>query len=238
MSKRFGQGNDVDRDRPHFFHRDYWTLRILREELLTFLASHGASLRGGRAVDLGSGEAPYRKHFEEAGIELLCADIEPADPSVLPIDVTGRTPLPDASVAAVISTQVLEHVPDVQRYLGEARRLLRPGGKLYLSTHGAFVLHRHPTDLRRWTVDGLRFELEQAGFIVENIKPRLGIVASSTHLRSIAIGGLLRRSAATRWLRPLVYALFNLRMAVEDYLTPASVMEAHPELLIAVATAP
>ena len=170
----------------------------------------------------------------------MAADIDPPPGSAaLEIDpATGRVPLEDGSVDAILSTQVLEHVADVQGYLREAHRLLRPGGVMFCSTHGAFILHRHPTDFRRWTIDGLRYELEQAGFAVERLEPRLGILAMSTHLRSITIGGLTRRIPLTGWLRPIIYGLFNARMAVEEWLTPRSVMEAHPELLFATACKP
>jgi SAM-dependent methyltransferase len=237
MAKTFGQGLDVDRDRPHIFHRDYWPLRVLREGVRDFLARHGAELTGGKAIDFGAGDSPYRAPITATGMSLTCADIDPTDPDVLAID-NGRVPLPDASVDLVLSTQVLEHVPDVHAYLREAFRLLRPGGLLYLTTHGAFILHRHPADPRRWTTDGLRYELEQAGFAVECIDPRIGILATSTHLRSMTLGGLTRRIPLTGWLRPLIYLLFNLRMGLEEFLTPRSAMESHPELLLASARKP
>jgi SAM-dependent methyltransferase len=232
--RRFGQGNDVDRARPHIFHRDYWALRRIGEGVAQFWKAHGAELRGKRVLDFGSGETPYAGLAKDAGAELIAADIGATDPAVLAIDpATGRVPLEDASVDAVLSTQVLEHVADVQGYLREAWRVLRPGGLLFCSTHGAFILHRHPTDYRRWTVDGLRYELELAGFEAERVEPRIGILAMATHLRSIAIGGLTRRVPLTGWLRPVIYLVFNLRMGVEEFFTPASVMEAHPELLFA-----
>ena len=237
--RRFGQGNDVDRARPHFFHRDYWPLKLIRRGVEEFWAAHGPGLRGKRVLDLGSGDSPYADLASAAGAELLSADIAPEDPAVLPIDpLTGRVAMEDGAVDAVLSTQVLEHVADVQGYLREARRLLRPGGLLFCSTHGAFVLHRHPTDFRRWTIDGLRHEIEQAGFAVEQVVPKLGILAMSTHLRSITFGGVTRRVRGTGWLRPVIYGFFNARMAIEERLTPASVMEAHPELLFATARKP
>jgi SAM-dependent methyltransferase len=234
MRSRFGQGLEVDRNRPHIFHRDYWALRVIRQGVADFVRDYAGEMRGGQALDFGAGDSPYIPIFAEAGVELLRADIESADPKVLAIQ-DSRVPLPDDQLHAVISTQVLEHVPDVTGYLKEARRLLRPGGLLYLSTHGAFILHRHPTDLRRWTIDGLRYELEQAGFAVERVEPKIGVLAMSTHMRSITFGGLTRRIPLTGWLRPIIYLLSNLRMGLEDWLTPRSVMEAHPELLLAVA---
>jgi SAM-dependent methyltransferase len=238
--KRFGQGNEVDRARPHVFHRDYWPLKLIRRGVEDFFRINADDLRGKRVLDLGAGESPYVELARAAGAELLAADIDPpAGSGTLEIDpATGRVPLGDGAVDAILSTQVLEHVADVQAYLREAHRLLRPGGLMFCSTHGAFILHRHPTDFRRWTIDGLRYELEQAGFVVDRLEPRLGILAMSTHLRSIAIGGLTRRIPLTGWLRPIIYGFFNARMAVEEWLTPRSVMEAHPELLFATARKP
>ena len=40
----------------------------------------------------------------------------------------------DGSLDAVISTMVLEHVPDERAYLSEIRRVLRPGGRAYVTT--------------------------------------------------------------------------------------------------------
>ncbi len=40
----------------------------------------------------------------------------------------------DGSLDAVISTMVMEHVPDERAYLAEIRRLLRPGGRAYVTT--------------------------------------------------------------------------------------------------------
>jgi SAM-dependent methyltransferase len=234
--RRFAQGFFVDRDRPHIFHRDYWTLRELRDGLRGFVRDHGDALRGKTALDFGAGDSPYEAAFKAAGITLLLADVEAHREGVIPIDAsTGRVPLDDGSVDAVISTQVLEHLADPPAYLREAARLLKPGGLLYLSTHGAFVRHGHPRDYRRWMIEGLQHELESAGFVVDRIEPRIGILATSTHLRSIAIGAITRRIPGTGWLRPIIYFCFNVRMAVEEFITPRSAMDFHPELLIATA---
>ena len=42
--------------------------------------------------------------------------------------------IPDGSLDAVISTMVMEHVPDERAYLAEIRRILRPTGRAYVTT--------------------------------------------------------------------------------------------------------
>src|SRR5438477_7465796 len=98
MAKRFGQGLEVDRDRPHIFHRDYWALRVLRQGVRDFVWAHENELRGQTVLDFGAGNSPYHQPFEAARIQLLRADVNPSDPSVLAID-GGRVPLADGAVA-------------------------------------------------------------------------------------------------------------------------------------------
>lgn len=45
-----------------------------------------------------------------------------------------RLPLPDASFDAVVSFQVIEHLPDIGRYLDEVHRVLKPGGEFLCAT--------------------------------------------------------------------------------------------------------
>jgi SAM-dependent methyltransferase len=78
-----------------------------------------------------------------------------------------RVPLAPRSLDLVIALDVLEHVePD--RLLGEARRLLRPGGLALLSVP-AFPILWSAADERaghraRYRVESLQAELEDAGF--------------------------------------------------------------------------
>lgn len=48
----------------------------------------------------------------------------------------GGIPLPfaDASFDWVVSTEVIEHIPDIARYIPELHRVLRPGGKVLVTT--------------------------------------------------------------------------------------------------------
>jgi 2-polyprenyl-3-methyl-5-hydroxy-6-metoxy-1,4-benzoquinol methylase len=64
----------------------------------------------------------------------------------------------------VLSSQVLEHVLDPAFYLSECFRVLKPGGKLLVTTHGTFWDHACPHDYWRWTAYGLRQAVENAGF--------------------------------------------------------------------------
>jgi SAM-dependent methyltransferase len=118
-------------------------------------------------LDFGCGGSPYRPLFAGAS-RYLRADLAGEN---LDLTVKPREPLAlaSASVNGVLSTQVLEHVRDVDWYLAECHRVLAPGGRLILSTHGTWVDHFWPQDYRRWTATGVRSELTRHGFIVRDV---------------------------------------------------------------------
>jgi ubiquinone/menaquinone biosynthesis C-methylase UbiE len=103
---------------------------------------------GERVLDLGSGTGDFTAEISRAGARPVGVEIAEAaiararsrHPEVefrlAPID--GPLPIGDAEFDVVFSTEVIEHVADTARWLSEVRRVLRPGGRLLLTTpsHG------------------------------------------------------------------------------------------------------
>jgi SAM-dependent methyltransferase len=168
--------------------------------------------RGGRVLDFGCADMPYRRFFG-ADVEFVGADLPGNSQATLELQPDGTVPAADASFDAVLSTQVLEHVADPEVYLRECLRVLRPGGRLLLSTHGIMVYHPDPVDYWRWTCAGLRRAVDTAGFRVIRFEGIMGVMA--TGLQLVQDAAWYR---APRWLRPLICLIMQPMVALSDRL--------------------
>jgi 2-polyprenyl-6-hydroxyphenyl methylase/3-demethylubiquinone-9 3-methyltransferase len=143
---------------------------------------------GERVLDLGCGAGRFVAVLREAGaqpvgVELAAEALERARRNVPGADLRlaeadGTLPLDHGSVDLVWCSEVLEHVADTPYVLTEVRRVLRPGGRLLVTTpfHGrlkgvaiallAFERHFDPLGghLRFYTRASLAGALDAAGF--------------------------------------------------------------------------
>jgi SAM-dependent methyltransferase len=104
----------------------------------------GEARAGERVLDLGCGAGRFLGALREAGadpvgVELAEGALERARRNVPGAELHlfapgGEIPLEDASVDLVWCSEVLEHVPDTAGLLSEARRVLRTGGRLLVTT--------------------------------------------------------------------------------------------------------
>jgi SAM-dependent methyltransferase len=117
-----------------------------------------------RVLDFGCGGSPYRSLFPQA--RYARADFPNTQGLDYAIGADSKIDAAASSFDLILSTQVLEHVAAPADYLQECYRLLAPGGRLVLTTHGFYEEHGCPHDFHRWTADGLRLEMERTQFRV------------------------------------------------------------------------
>jgi 2-polyprenyl-3-methyl-5-hydroxy-6-metoxy-1,4-benzoquinol methylase len=102
---------------------------------------------GKRVLDLGCRYGALTRAYAE-GNEIVGVDVDRkalAEAAKLGIetlwgDVTEPLALPDASFDVVVAGELLEHLPSPEKTVGEARRMLRPGGLLVGSVPNAYRL--------------------------------------------------------------------------------------------------
>lgn len=169
------------RSAPGRSARTYCSLTLLLDKLQRIVRSDLLP-SGERLLDYGCADKPYQWLFQEKFTEYVGADLPGNTKADLAIGPAGEIPSEAGSFDCVLSSQVLEHVVDPQKYLAEAGRVLRPGGSLILSTHGIWPYHPDPTDYWRWTIEGLQHEIRQAGFQIMMVQSVFGLESSALQL--------------------------------------------------------
>ncbi|HEV2915220.1 MAG TPA: methyltransferase domain-containing protein [Pyrinomonadaceae bacterium] len=180
-SQAYHEHDRGDRTAPSRSARNYYALTLLLDKLRRVVASDLLK-SGDEILDYGCGNKPYRELFSGKFANYVGADISGNAEAELILDAEGRVPAGDDRFDCVLSSQVLEHVVSPRTYLREAYRVLKPEGSLVLSTHGIWPYHPDPTDFWRWTIEGLQFEIRQAGFEVTMIESVFGIESCALQL--------------------------------------------------------
>ena len=137
-----------------------------------------------RALDVGCGDGRLTSELDAA--VLTAADVSAValerararlpGAAIVELDPDAPFPLDDSAFDLVLCAETIEHVRDVQLFLSELRRVLRPGGELALTTPAAPLL-APPEDplsphLRRFTRRSLRRVLGELGFEVRSLERR------------------------------------------------------------------
>jgi SAM-dependent methyltransferase len=94
-------------------------------------------VQGCSVLEIGGGTGWQARDLVEAGYNVRAVDVE-AKPAVFPVEIYDghRLPCADRSCDVVFSSNVLEHVPHIDAFQAEIRRVLKPGG---------IVVHLMPT---------------------------------------------------------------------------------------------
>lgn len=131
--------------------------KVSRDIVRRFVESFPA---GSVVLNVGSGSTRY-------GPDVVNVEIAPGAEIDL-VGVAEFLPLGSGVADGMILVAVLEHVENAARTMSEARRVLRPGGLLLIDVPFIQGYHAAPGDYRRYTEQGLRTELGQSGFVVED----------------------------------------------------------------------
>ena len=122
----------------------------------------------GDILDFGAGSAKYKKIIAERGSRYVAFDVV-AGPNIDVVGDVHHPPFGDASFDTIIMTQVLEHISQPHRVMGEIFRMMRSGGHCIITAPFFVPYHADPYDYYRYTVTGLEFLAKEAGFkIVES----------------------------------------------------------------------
>jgi 2-polyprenyl-3-methyl-5-hydroxy-6-metoxy-1,4-benzoquinol methylase len=130
-----------ERTVPGIWHENYW---FRRHEAAYRWVAATVPLAGRTVVEAGVGEGYGGQVLADAGAAVVLGlDLDATTlrhvarsyPPVLPVRANlVRLPCRSGSVDVVVSNQVVEHLWDQAGFVAECARVLRPGGRLVLTT--------------------------------------------------------------------------------------------------------
>ena len=158
---------------PHWFIgpivNDFY---LTRKELFNFISKNAKEING-NVLDIGCGEKPYEELFNATSY--IGVDIETTKEyhasSKVDIYYNGvDLPFESNTFDSIVCFEVLEHVFEPESMVKEMYRVLKPGGKIMLTTPFIWNEHEVPFDYGRYTYFGLNHLFTKNGFNVVNQK--------------------------------------------------------------------
>jgi SAM-dependent methyltransferase len=154
---------------PSLIHHNFF----IRNALLRSIKKLSPILKG-KMMDFGCGQKPYKNVFDVD--EYIGVDFEnPGHPHLNEsIDVFydgKKLPFPDAHFDSVFSSEVFEHIFNLQEIIMELNRVLKPNGYILITCPFTYCEHEIPNDYARYSSYGMTNLFTSRGFeIVQSIK--------------------------------------------------------------------
>ena len=144
-----------------------------------FVENVATSLPTGSSIlDAGAGESIYKKFFSHCNYKAIDLAVGESRWNYANLDYVGflhEMPIENEMFDAVLCTQVLEHLEWPRESVKEMHRVIKPGGKLYMTVPMAQNEHQVPYDFFRYTSYGLESICKHAGFNDIKITPFGGL---------------------------------------------------------------
>lgn len=189
--------------------------KTLGRILLNWKIAESCRDLSGVVVDLAGGGSASYYDFVPKGVSIIRTNYT-ANGTDLVVDFNKRLPFEDSSLDAVLLFNALYIAEDRAFVLNEIRRVLKTGGRAFISMPFLYNEMKEPHDFCRLTHEGLEYEFHRAGF--EKI--------SLTRLGE-------RASASVNLLHPLFFfktirLVFYSVALLFDKLIPTSLKRSHP----------
>jgi SAM-dependent methyltransferase len=190
---------------------------LIRKRLFKSIQKLAPQLKG-RMMDFGCGQKPYKNLFSVD--EYIGVDFEnPGHPHLnesIDIYYDGKTlPFGNEHFDSVFSSEVFEHVFNLEEILKELNRVLKTNGLILITCPFTFCEHEVPNDYARYTSFAIKHLFVQNGFeVIEQIKTGNSIEALTQmwliYLHQNIYSGIKKIPVIRTGFRILVYSFSNL----------------------------
>lgn len=183
-----------------------------------------AGFLSGKLLDFGCGDKPYKKLIKVE--EYIGLDIEESghDHKNEKIDVfyDGKTiPFQDDYFDSVFSSEVFEHVFELENVLQEINRVCKMNGHFLLTVPFVWNEHEVPYDYGRYTSFGIKYLLKKHGFeIVEYSKTSNYVETLFQMWNTYIFQYILRNKTLQALFTPFLIAPFTILGIVFSTILP------------------
>lgn len=126
----------------------------------------------GIVIDLGGGKNPsYQRFWNIKPEKFIRVDISETVAADIVADINKPLPFPDNFADTVFLFSAIYIVENPAKVLSEIYRILKPGGRLFITSPFIFNEAKEPSDYYRFTSQGLAKILTDGGFKEFSIKP-------------------------------------------------------------------
>ncbi len=154
--------------------------KILKKDL-----EETSKLTRGTLLDVSCGKKPYKEIFQNKVNYYVGIDLPSTAYGISEVDVFSdalQLSFRERCFDVVLAIQLLEHLPEPQKFFSEIHRVLKSGGILILTVPLVNPVHEVPNDFLRYTFFGLVYWAQKMGFKIMKVKEQGGICTILTFL--------------------------------------------------------
>src|SRR4030095_7222138 len=138
---------------PGFDPPIYSPIYFIKKRLANGIRKYAPQLSG-RLLDFGCGQKPYKALFSHVS-EYIGVDYDGEGHSHINEDIDvfydGKTlPFPDQYFDCILTSEVFEHIFNLEVMLTELNRVMKPGARILITPPLAWPEHETPVDFGRY----------------------------------------------------------------------------------------
>jgi len=145
---------------------------LLRKGLYKNIKNNVPVLKG-KMMDFGCGSKPYKPLFNVQtyiGVDFNGQGHSHVNEEIEVFYDGKILPFPDEYFDSAFSSEVFEHIFNLEEILPEIYRVLKPGSKMVITCPFAIAEHEQPVDFARYTSFALKHLLTKNGFQIIKIE--------------------------------------------------------------------
>ncbi len=211
---------------------------IIRRGLFNGVNEMSSHIKGGKLLDVGCGSAPYKNIFdveEYIGIDIKTSGHDHKTSRVDKFYDGKEIPFSDNFFDHIFSSEVLEHVFNIDELLDEINRVLKDGGTFCFSCPFVWDEHEQPYDFARYTSFAIEHLLKTHGFQVIKLSKSTAYFETVIQMLSAYVyQHVLPKNKYIRlFLTPLLVAPINILGLLLSLILPTNKNFYHNNIVIA-----